>query len=547
MCRLLPLALTLFLLAPPALAEQPRDDEPAEVARREAGPPTPVLSEDSPEDAKGSRKAMFDKVLIQLNWGDDNLLIGAGETRESSPQPNFSRCSRTQIDGVPHQDCSEGSSRLGLYKGVDLDDGFTASGALVLGLGVDTDPESSQAGNVNLFDLGSYVRVGKAFGPSDRDELYVELYPVDARPLTLGFHSDIEWGTKDEFPRNFRRGLAPGLKLGLDLGDFYVFAGAKSALIKSPLEVELESTIGNRILFSTRTFYGVLGGLGWAADQGPAIEANGGFFHKGTLTKEGVLGKDILSGGGSLRLSWREGLPIGLRIDSNLYQRTAVGAQVVEEQEYDSGVAWQTALEGTARVQTLSDYDNPGSTDLEWAYAGHLGFKVRSGRTRFHAEGRLRSLSYITAEVPGFFPYTTLPNTAETSPEIQGLLSVDHHLGDVTLALTGGLRLPATYDGASPEGTGEDPGTAGIRTVVVSEADAGGWFILPSGDDAVAVWWAELGFKWHPAREFAVLGEVLYGRDNNRTQVERNELGHALRVYTEPNVVAVNLMGQFLF
>jgi hypothetical protein len=447
---------------------------------------------------------------------------------------------------VTGKDCSQGTSRLGLYKAVDIGSGLTAAGALVLGLGVVTDPESSRAGNVSLYDLGSYVRLDKRFG--ETAGLMLEMYPVDARPLKLGFHPDIEWGTKDEFPSNFRRGAAPGLKIGFEFGGFYAFAGAKTALIKSPLEVELESDIGNRILFSTRTFYGGLAGLGFDTGMGLTVEANGGFFHKGTLTKEGVLGKDIFSGGGSARVAYQQGLPIGLRIDSSLYQRTEVGAQTVAKEPYDGGLALAGTAEGTLRVQNLSDFELPGSTALEWAYAGHVGFKLKWSDLRAHLEGRVRSLTHITAEVPGFFPYTTIPENAETMPEIQGLVSVDYRLGaEVTLALTGGVRLPSTYRGLPPTGAGEDAASAGIRTVVVSESDAGGWYILPAGQGARMVFWGELGAKWHPVPEFALMGEVIYGRDENRTQVERNSSGHAVRVFTQPNIVGVNLLGQFLF
>ncbi len=503
------------------------------------------------DDAAGSDTdepfSIFDKVLIQLNWGDDNLLIGAGETRESSPDPNFGRCARTSIDGITGRDCAQGQSRLGLYKQVEVGAGFNVAGALVLGLGVVTDPESSKAGSVSLYDLGSYLRLDKRFGDS-RAHLYVEMYPVDARPLSAGFHRDIEWGTKDEFPKNFRRGAAPGVKVGFDSGAFYAYVGAKTALIKTPLEVELSSDIGNRILFSTRTFYGVLGGLGLHLDSlGLSIEANGGFFHKGTLTKEGVLGKDLLAGGGSLRVGYQLGMPIGLRIDSSLYERSASGAQTVEAPSYEGSFAFSTALEGTMRVQNLSDFERPGSTALEWAYAGHLGFKARFDALRLHVEARARTLSYITAEVPGFFPYSTTPRTAETTPEVQGLASVDYKLGDFTLAVTGGLRMPATYRGLPPQGSGTDAASGGVRTVVVSEADAGGWYILSAGRKARVVGWGELGVKWSPAREFSLMADVLYGRDENRTQVERDASGHALRVHTEPNIVGLNLLGQFLF
>ena len=507
-----------------------------------------VATAGAPKPTSDDDWSIFDKVVIQLNWGDDNLLLGAGETRENSPDPNFSRCSRTQIDGIPNRDCSQASTRLGIYKAVDVGDGFTVSGALVLGLGVNTDPESSKVGNVGLYDLGSYLRLDKTFGETSWGRLFFEMYPVDAKPLTLGFHPDIEWGTKDEFPKNFRRGAAPGAKLGVQLGDFYIYAGAKSALLKSPVEIELDSDIGNRILFSTRTFYGVLGGLGYGAQrEGFAAEVNGGFFHKGTLTKEGVLGKDLLSGGVSLRLAYRLGLPIGLRIDSALYQRTAAGGREIQPASYDGGFAFNVAAEGAFRIQTLADFEKPGSTDLETSFANHLGLQIRVGDARVHLEGRSRSLTYITAEVPGFFPYTTVPSTAETTPEVQGLASVDYRLGDFTLALTGGVRVPATYKGLPPAGAGEDAATAGVRTVVVGDAEAGGWSILPEGRDAVPVWWGELGFQWHPAREFALIAEVLYGQDNNRTQVERDQSGHALRVFTQPHVVGVNLVGQFRF
>ena len=542
----------------PAKAEPPKTKPasaaPAKAAPSEAKPPkaSPTNTEPPkpPERAAQTTSESdpifgFDKILIQLNWGDDNLLLGSGETRENSPEPNFGRCSRTQIDGNVRRDCAEGGTRLGLYKKIQIDPDFSVAGALVIGMNVNTDPESSKAGQVALFDLGSYLRIAYKFAKDGG--FFTDLYPVDARPLRLGFHPDIEWGTKDEFPKNFRRGLAPGLKLGLKISDFYVFAGAKSALIKSPLEVELTNEGGNRILFSTRTYYGLLAGFGWAPRQGFKAEVNGGFFHKGTLTKEGVLGKDILSGGASLRLAYADGQEIGARIDSGLYQRSATGAEQIYQASYDGDLAWSLALESTLRIQSLSDIEKPGSTKNEFSYAGHLGFKLRLGNSRLFVESRLRSLTYITAEVPGFFPYSTLPESAATSPEVQALVSFDQKVGPVTLGLTAGVRLPATYEGLPPQGASDDPATAGSRVVVVSDADAGGWNILPAGDSASVAYWVELAAKWHPVKEFAIIGEVLYGNDSNRTQIERDTQGHAVRVYTQPHVVGINLLGQLLF
>jgi hypothetical protein len=539
---------------PPATEPAVPPEKPAEVEDKPATPPplvTPPAAPAPPPKPKPFdwRDLLFDRVLIQLNWGDDNLLIGAGETRENSPDPNFGRCSRTQIDGIVRKDCSAGTTRLGLYKRVDIGRGFSAAGALVLGLGVVTDPESSKAGQVSISDLGSYLRIGtQLWDPATT--LTLDMFPVDARPMTLGFHPDLEWGTKDEFPRNFRRGAAPGLRLLLDVaGTSYAFVGVKTALIKSPLEVELGSEEGNRILFSTRSYYAVLGGFGLVGeDIGLSLELNGGFFHKGTLTKESVLGKDIVSGGGSLRVGYALGPPIGRRVDGGLYQRAAVGTQLVEAPSYASELAFAAAGEGGIRVQTLADFERPGSTNYELAGAAHLDLKFRYQDLRIHGEARMRTLTYITAEVPGFFPYSTMPSNSTTEPELQGLVSLDYRvLGQLTLGVTGGLRQPATYQGLPPQGAGEDAATAGIRTVVVSDSEAGGWYILPAGQKALPVFWVKLGLMWQPVGEFAFLVDVLYGVDQNKTQVQRDTLGHALRVYTQPNVVGINVLGQFVF
>ena len=108
------------------------------------------------------------------------------------------------------------------------------------------------------------------------------------------------------------------------------------------------------------------------------------------------------------------------------------------------------------------------------------------------------------------------------------------------------LFLGPGFAGCGDEGgaPGDAPDGAGAveKTEAVDDGSAG---TDPRASNPV--WWAEVAVKWHPATEFAVIGEVLYGRDNNRTQVERNAQGHAERVFTEPNVVAVNVLGQFLF
>ncbi|MDP6944114.1 MAG: BatA domain-containing protein, partial [Myxococcota bacterium] len=87
------LALALALAWPTSAQESPAETHTETAAEPTAEPiantpPAPVAaaavaSTASPDEA--STDSIFDKVLIQLNWGDDNLLLGSGETRENSP------------------------------------------------------------------------------------------------------------------------------------------------------------------------------------------------------------------------------------------------------------------------------------------------------------------------------------------------------------------------------------------------------------------------------------------------------------------------------
>lgn len=481
------------------------------------------------------------KVSLSFSFADDNVLRDAGETRINSPSAYFGQSPEAYFDRMGDGGFSSSKLYLYVYGAAEgLHPRFLPEGAMVLRL----NPAEG-----DYQDDGTYLRLNYFLSDDRKRSISLDMFPIDSDRMRLGFHYDISWGGSDIFPKHFRKGLVPGMKLQADLGWMYAFLGAKTALVRSPTEDILDNPGGNTNKIVERTAYGVLGGLGFELYDGLWLEANGGYFQKGSNTRQNVLGEPIHAAGVSAQLSYHEGLSIGRRIDMRLYVEDPLRHDILAPETYGSGISWNVAAEWTSLVQTLEDPDRVSSTVNEWSHAAFLSAQMKVDRFRIHLEGSYRTLTYITYNVPGFVPYQALPAGVTVSPELFGALSVDYNWAapNLTFAITAGILRPATYEGVTPAGPSAPSNLQGVRKTVVRGAASGDWDILPPGEDEVPVLLLKASVKWSFGDTFAALAEVTYGRDANLAQVFRDFRGHAIRSFDDPNILGFGLLARMSF
>lgn len=487
---------------------------------------------------------LFDKTTISFSFADDNLLRDPGETRRNSPEAYFGQQGVSALDRVEESAYRRNESRLSVHKKFDLGD-WKPEGGLKLRFGPDAD------GKYGFKDDGTFIRLN--YAPAPETQAFLMLYPIDSDKLRLGYHYDTSWGGSNTFPKNFRKGLVPAAQLGFKAGIVDGWVGMKTALIRSPSEVELDNPGGNTNQFVERAYYAALAGAGVELIKGLRLDVSGGYFEKGTNTKPGVLGKPINSAGASAQISYKYGGEVGKKLDLRLYMENPDAAPLPDEQTYQQKLGLELALEGTALVQTLADPDRYGSTKNEWSKAAYFSAGLRHDKLRLHVDAIYRDLSYIVFNVPGFDPYNAILEDSNLTPEIFGSLSIDYYFESIGLtpALTFGVLLPSSFkptvSGLKAEGPFAEEIGKGLQKVVVRGTNAGDWDILPVGEEELPVFMVKLDLKFNLGQNFFIIGEVSYGRDPNFAQVLLDERGHAVREFDKPDNMGVGIITEFTF
>jgi len=505
--------------------------------------------------AGSARGQAFDETTISFSFADDNVLRDPGETRVNSPDAHIGQQVSSYVDRFEDSVFDRTGSRLVLSKKFDTGKLF-ADGSLRMLMGPDNE------GDYAFRDDGTFIRLN--FQPSQTFQSALTFYPVDADRFRLGYHRDISWGGTNAFPQTFRNGLAPGLKWTVKASVLDAFAGVKTALIRSPAESTLDNPGGNTNQYVERAYYGFLGGAGVEPIKGLRLDVCGGYFEKGTSTRAAVLGKPITSGGISAQLSYHRGSEVGHRLDLRLYQLDPEQFPLDDPERYEGRFGFDVAFEFSRLVQTLEDPDHYASTKNEWGNAFFLSSGVRYRKLRVHVDGVYRDLTYIVHNVPGFVPGQALSSEADLSHgggfdtlpewlsgELFGLLSVDYFLEHVGLtpAVSLGWFLPATYkptdEGLTSEGPYPADHATGIQKVVVRGPH--NWDILPVGEDELPVFISKFNLKWSLGKNYSMIGEVSYTRDNNFAQVLMDEHGRAKRRFDKPDILGVGVVSELKF
>ncbi len=473
----------------------------------------------------------FMDVWVTSSLQDDNLRAGP---EAGSPGANFvTRGTSTFFENYETRFTDDvNQSFLVLYR---RDEGFAKNvfteAAMVLRFAPFVNPNDSNPG-VSIRDDGSYVRVGYKIGGADDHVLSFTGYAVDANRFRLGYSYDLTWGGRDIFA--FDPSVAPGVRLQWQKGPSYAFAGAKTAVG--------DYTDPVTSLSLEEASWGALVGGGTVIAKYLRIEAGAGSFQQGQLVNikdvtSPLFAAPINAIGASGQIGFRttEEMDWVVSNELKLYRNEPdfVKDSYIVHRETD-GVGLLVQAEGNYLAHNLLDFDNPGDSVVETAFAGDVQAVLGFGTTEIGADFVYKDLTYVLFNVPGNTSGYSMPGSYDVTPQMYGRLRASHHFAGprLTPQVGVGLMQPATY-GDAENG----------YFVVRDETDRSH---VPSGQSPSALLSGVAGLQWDISKSMVAVGEVLYTVDNNVSDFVSNIDGGAGTYVPAPeswrNQIGINLM-----
>jgi hypothetical protein len=482
---------------------------------------------------------------VTWTFGDDDVLARAGEVHPDSPLPGigdrdgyelFFDNLDTRYTGREHL------THLVMYKKMPslLDERLTTEAAVVMLFDIQALYGHSAAVSDVLRDDGSYIRLHYGWDRSrPQDGLEVVLFPLDTERFRIGYLWDLSWGGGGIFTSNASR-LTPGLKVQLRSGNFYYFAGMKTAVIRQEVEVPVgtDEHSEHRVQFVSETNYGGLTGGGVDILPWLRFDVSGGFFQSGTFPMAGLRTEPVFSYGGSARVVLHQGINVGMSADFSLYRNDPdAEAAVGRREEYIPGqFSWYLSLEGGVIGQHLADREFFGATREQMGYAGALQFRFKLGYLRGHATAFARNAAYMLHDTPSLVPFVAIAGEGvRVTPQIFGALGADYHFPSIHLTVGGmaGVEMPAFYEAD----------TADLGWVL---NDQGYRDYLPPGESPFPVIATRLSAQWDLSEILSLVALVQYIRDANQTRREKTAFGERL-VYQRENQLGFMVMAQSRF
>lgn len=412
--------------------------------------------------APSARAGDFMDTTITFVAGDDNVFAGAGETSPSSPRMDFRPRTGNNLFFENYNTRNTGEETRGelvLYK--EFTGYFTRvvpEAAMVLQWDANRiarDSEQFQA-TANrktiggLRDDGSYLAIhfdgtdvaDPADPKSKPSRLSLVLFPADSDRLRLGYSWELTWGGRGSF---LLANYVPGLMLGYKAHDWYAFAGAKTARTQRFTESDTDPHKDE-----SEAIYGVLGGGGAHVTPNLLLEAGAGFFDKGTIPTEraGIEGTWLHQMGVSGQVTWHDGIDPKVPVDTKLLRN--VGGDLKPRDWRPKHFGYLISAEATWTSQNLEATEGDvrqGNPRREHGFAGDLNAALQTGRWTFSVDLVARNLAFIVQDTPGAYPYGTLSDAVETSPEIFGAVGADYTFPDLRFVpgIALGLQQPAYY------------------------------------------------------------------------------------------------------
>lgn len=489
----------------------------------------------------------FMDTRVTWTFGDDDILAGPGERVPESPLPSVGDRDGYQLffDNLDTRYTGrEHITHLVMYsKMPSFIPQLTTEVAAVLKLDFQAlygdDPSVSDV----LSDDGSYIRLfWNWFANRPNDGLELVLFPLDTERFRVGYLYDLSWGGNSIFTSR-STGLSPGAKLQIKYGIGYYFLGFKTAIVLQEADISSnddEDTTGEQDIVGIReTNYAALAGAGWDFLPQLRVDISGGFFQTGTFPLNGLWTEKVYAFGGSLRIVYHEGIPVGISSDFSLYRNDPESeASMGNREQYVVGqFSWMVSLEGSVIGQHLADLSNYGVTTLQPGYAGALQLRMKYGYLRWHVTGFIRNLEYLLMNVPSFVPFVAIPSEGVTTRfELFGAAGIDYYFSTprLTLGLIGGVQLPAYYQSDTSE-------------VVYVVGKNGIESALPLGDEPYAVFASRLSLQWDISDLISTVLFVQYMFNANRTLLERADDGTLERTYQRYHELGFGITAQARF
>ena len=529
--------------AAPASDAPESDDERAapEAAAPEATAPEATAPATTVEerDADEPRPSDFLDTRLFFGFSDDNWLRGPGETSPSSPAPDFSSRSNNELffDGLNRPDSGfETMSHAAIYGRADgFIPGVVTEAALIARFLFSSDDDTGRFG-ARFGDYGTYLRLRYFFSGSTSDDkapnLELVAFPFNSDVMRLGYLYDITWGGVSLYGKGVS---VPGAKLQLNLGDGYVYAGAKTARLLDESINEVDA------------YWGALGGAGWDLFDMVAVDVGAGVFQRGTNPLVGVEGEPVVMYGGSSRLALHFNVEAPQSSYFRLYRNEAGAGSLYSVVRPSRGGMWfYSTLEYTHAQQLLQDPGDLQNTKIQAANAAALSMRFGWEDLTIGADSVYRDLSFKLFNVPSFVPYQAFPEDAVLSPEILVALNASYYLKalHLTPGIVFGFQVPSTFVGLDPGSlAGADVKDISDRQVVVVRT-ASTRDILPCAkyDDptsparvceqaqqAEPAYATRLSLKWDLSEMLAIIAETTIVVDNNETDFVDSEGGLTTR------------------
>lgn len=457
----------------------------------------------------------FVDTRLNITLTNENVLAKPGETNPPVPGWRFDRPNQLGVLFFDNYDTRftgyESLTHIVLFKSVQRQR-WEADAAYVLRL--------LQFSDVNLssIDDGSYIKVSYYLDPTRQRRTNVSLtaFPLNSDRMRLGYSWRLSWGGSPIFfkanpdvPTNINpppTPPVPGIRLQIADDRYYAYFGAKTTVLRQEQDQELHSV------------YGLLGGAGIDPIPGHLrIEANGGFFDRGTIPRVLTERLPVQTFGASLQVSLYDGLPPTMSADTALYRSDwNSAARYFTKPLYRPGLSWLIMSEFTAEGTTLENPDQADSSQVQLGVAGDVNMRLQYGSFRLRLDASYRSMQFLLLNQPSLVPFQDFPEGADASPDLFAALGADYFFerSNTTVGLTLGIDRPAAY---RPPSGGLNPLDSSAAVLVVR--NQGDVVILPQGEDVLPSLAGKLQARQDFLELFALIAEAYYQYDPNGTRL----------------------------
>lgn len=516
-------------------------------------------------------------TTITFVASDDNVLAGAGETIPSSPNADFRPRTANSLffDNYNSRNTGEETrTHLVLHKAFEGHFArVTPEAALVIEWDAnrtarDADAfleTGSQRVPGGIRDDGSYLAIHWDLRPATEaepaEQLSLVAFPFDSDRFRLGYSWELTWGGRKAFilARN-----VPAVKLAWTGGWGYAFLGLKTARTQRFTESvdpcvllpgspgcptpDTDAPASDAGRNENEAVYGVLGGFGIQATKRLLLELEGGWFERGNIPIDrGTLqGTPIDQMGVSAQVTLHDGIEPRVPADTKLYRQP--GPTPRPRDWTARKLAWLVSAEASLTSQILEDFEAVGTTTREYGWAGDLNGLLHTGNWAFNVDIVGRSMEFLVQDTPGLFPFSTIPEAVDATPEIFAAVGADYHYAPWRLVpgISLGVQRPASasVDTVDQNGNPQSQHTLVRRTKNVLGQTNTQPTPLPPGVEVAPVFSARGRLRSELSDILSLTAEVQLTFDENLVS---NDPTEGFRTFDNPLVLGLGLIAQARF